>query len=136
MDTADADLLKETCTALGIPLQPPVEVALYTKMVREDEDTGRLVEFKTGSTVALSSTPEPQFGNIVMLFTYRANNFVIVGRFGSSDMDDGLVHIKDCTIESRVLVQLQTLPPPLVVARSHQDMNTNQLWILNYNYHN
>ena len=65
-------------------------IYIIHKMVREDEDTGRLVEFKTGSTVALSSTPEPQFGNIVMLFTYRANNF-----YYSWQVWEFRYHIKD-----------------------------------------
>jgi hypothetical protein len=112
---------------LEIPLQLPVEVTVQAKMIKEDVNTHRVVEFRNESTyVALNSIPE--FGQLKMLFTYRDSKFAILAKYDSWNMEDGLIHIKDTTTTTRVTAHLDSLSSPLVTAAPQ----TKELWILNH----
>ena len=127
LDEEDVEHLKPVCKDLDIPLQLPVEVIVQAKMIKEDVNTHRVVEFRNESTyVALNSIPE--FGQLKMLFTYRDNKFAFLAKYDSWNMEDGLIHIKDTTTTTRVAAHLDSLSSPLVTAAPQ----TKELWILNH----
>lgn len=130
MDEKDVKVLKPICMGLKIPLQEPVEVTVQDKVIRENANTHRIVEFRTESSfVALSNLPE--FGQLKVLFTYRVNKFAIISKFERWKMEDGIIHIQDTTTTSRVAAHLDSLSTPLVIALP-PDKDTREMWILNY----
>ena len=87
LDEEDVEHLKPVCKDLDITLQLPVEVIVQAKMIKEDVNTHRVVEFRNESTyVALNSIPE--FGQLKMLFTYRDNKFAFLTKYDSWNMED------------------------------------------------
>lgn len=135
MNDEDTALLTPICTTLGLPIQPPVEVTVQKKVLKEDPHTGRKVEYKalpapdtpSRSCSAFISLNSLQFGQIESFFTYRSTQFVVVQMFQRFIRhSDGLVMVPDLTLTTRSILTLDELSYPLVVAHSDK-----QLWILN-----
>ena len=136
LDNQDVQLLKPICKALGIPIDPPVEVIVKKSALKEDPQTGRQIEYKglmaptpsssCSAFVSLNSVPE--FGQIESFFVYRSTQFVIIKKFHHPTICSyGLIVIPDRTSTTREIVALDKLSPPLVVACSDKE-----LWILNH----
>ena len=49
LNDEDTELLKPLCKELGLPIQPPVDVMVQKKAIKEDPHTGRKVEYKAVS---------------------------------------------------------------------------------------
>ena len=106
LDNQDVQLLKPICKALGIPIDPPVEVIVKKSALKEDPQTGRQIEYKglmaptpsssCSAFVSLNSVPE--FGQIQSFFVYRSTQFVIIKKFHHPTICSyGLIVIPDRT---------------------------------------
>lgn len=132
-------LLKPICRALDLPLQPPVSINLFKKVMVTEKPTGRVIEYrndvKCNSFVTLNKNrdglnSEPRFGQIQSLFSYRNNNFAVIKKFECpTDNVSGLVCITNCTIHSKAIYLLEELSRPLVVAIN--ESADQKIWILN-----
>ena len=135
----DTALLKPLCKTLCLPFQPPVEVTVLKKVLRDDPDTGRKIEYKalptpntpsTSCSAFVSLNSVADFGQIKSFFVYRSTTFAVVQKFQHFiPQSDGLMLVSDMTSTKKVILTLDTLSYPLVVAHDHID---RELWILNY----
>lgn len=128
--------MKPICKALGLPIQPPIHVTVQKKVIKEDSETGRKVEYKPLSASNIPNitcsafipwNSAAEFGQIERFFLYRATQFVVVHKFlHFVHRSDGLILVPDMTLTTRVILTLDELSCPLVVAHSDKE-----LWILN-----
>lgn len=140
LDDEDTVLLEPICRSLGLPFQPPVNVTVQKKALKEDPHTGRKILYTTlplvsssfpsrscSAFVAVKSTAE--FGQIESFFTYRSTQFAVIRRFQHCSHHSALILVPDwsSTTKDKIIHSLENLSCPLVVAN-----NDKELWILNH----
>ena len=133
----DELLFTAICRRLNIPIQTPVSVKLFKKVLVTDKPTGRVIEYrsdlKCNSFVAVNQgtlNSESRFGQIQSLFSYRAINFVSLKTFECTIHNfSSLLQVTDCTMHSKAIYLLEEVSRPLVVAMT--DSAAQEIWILN-----
>ena len=80
-------LMRQVAEALKMPLQPPVEVKACTKVSKEDNITGRTIQYHLSDCVAFDGA----YGEMELLFCYRSTFFTIVKKFRNTiEIEPGL----------------------------------------------
>ena len=114
----EVSLMRPVAEAMNMPIQPPVAVQVHSNISREDTPTGRVIQYHLPDCVAFEARA---FGEIELLFQYRATLFAVVKKFNNIlEIEPGLVSVRGSLV-TKLVIPLEGISRPLIVGKSNQE---------------